>query len=536
METRGNPSANRLTTYLPLILILIFTAVLYSNTFDNKLTYWDDNRYVTENPRVKDLSLSGVIDIFDPRDITRDRDITLTEYLPLTTLVHAVAYHFGGLHPAGYHTANLLLYLIDIALLYWFLMLLTGSNAISLLSTLVFSVLTVHVESVTWVAATKDVLSFVFLLGAFILYIRYVRAGEKRSLLYAGSVVVFALGMLAKTLVVTLPVLLMLHDLCFEKKRIKVIDKVPYFVIGALLSYLYVQVNKGFVEIEYMTRGIGYFRLALLNLTVFTEYIGSFFAPLKLNVFYTYTPEMVPSTFFDPKVICSFIVVAGLASAGVYAYFKNARLVTFSIFWFFIAFIPVINIIPSSTVRADRYLFIPSVGLSLLTVWAAARLYNSGAAMKRAVPVVFIAWLVFLSILTYQRNGAWQSGVTIWLDSLTKYPETPRPHFVLGNEYRHRSMTGEAIREYEEAMRLSPAHPLACANLGGLYGMTGRYYDAVVLLKGCLETSPGNIAMRLNLARAYISLGEKSGAETELMEVLKRDPGNPAAEKLLGFL
>src|SRR3990170_5480931 len=170
--TSGLPAAKSLTASISLILILLFTAGLYLNTLDNELTYWDDNRYVTENPRVKDLSLKGVIGIFDPRDITRDKDSTLTEYLPLTTLVHAVAYRAGGLKPWPYHTANLLFYLLDIVLLYWFLVHVTGSSAMSLIAALAFSVLTVHVESVAWVAATKDVLSFAFLIGSFILYIR----------------------------------------------------------------------------------------------------------------------------------------------------------------------------------------------------------------------------------------------------------------------------------------------------------------------------------------------------------------------------
>lgn len=533
MEISGGPAVKRLTSYLPLIFILILTACLYSNTIDNELTYWDDNRYVTENPRIKDLSVSGVIDIFDPTDITRDKDITLTEYLPLTTLVHALAYRAGGLNPAPYHTVNLLLYLADIVLLYYFLSLLTGNKTLSIFSTLVFAVHTVHVESVTWVAATKDVLSFAFLVGSFILYIRFVRAAGNRALLYTASVVLFAMGLLAKSLVVTLPVLLMLYDLCMGEKRFRPIDKIPYFVIGALLSYLYVYVNKDFAGVEYMTGSIGYYRLTLLNLTVFANYMGTFLAPLGLNVFYTYTQEMVPTTFLDLKVIFSFIVVSGFAAAGVYAYFRKARIVTLAVFWFFVAFIPVINIIPSSTVRADRYLFIPSVGLAILTVWVAARLCESGPALKKFVPVALALWLIFLSVLTYGRNGTWQNGITIWQDSIEKYPDSPRAHFNLGNEYRHRGMTGNAISEYEEVLRIAPQHPKACANLGALYGMNGRYFEAAVLLRGCLEASPDYIQMRLNLARAYIGLGERDGAEAELREVLIRDPGNHAAMALM---
>lgn len=536
MKRPDNQPAKNIAAYMPLFLILIFTAALYSNTFDNELTYWDDNRYVTDNPRIKDLSISGVIDIFDPRDITQDSSLALPEYLPLTTLVHAVAYSIGGLNPAPYHAANLLLYLLNIVLLYYFLNLLTGSYLTSLLSTLIFSVLTVHVESVTWVAATKDTLSFAFLMGSFILYIKYVRADGRKAFFYAASVTLFFIGLLAKSLIVTMPALLIFYDLCFEKKRFKILDKIPYFIIGGLMMYLYLHVNKEFTETEYMTGTIGWYRLALLNLTVFTEYLGSFFAPVRLNAFYTYTLEVVPATLLSPKVIFSFVIVAGSIGAGIYAFFKNIRLVTFSIFWFFIAFAPVINIIPSSTVRADRYLFIPSVGLSLLVAWAAARLYGLNPVFKKAVPAVLAVWVIFLSVLTYERNGVWQDGITIWQDSLKKHPEASRPHFIMGNEYFHRGMTGDAIREYKETLLLDPDHQMACSNMGAIYAMTGRLYEAAALFGRCLEINPDDTAMRLNMARVYIGLSEMKEAEKEIRKALKSEPDNPEALALLDSL
>lgn len=294
------------------------------------------------------------------------------------------------------------------------------------------------------------------------------------------------------------------------------------------------QVNKGLTGFVYLTTAMGHYRVFLTDLIVLKDYIRMFFLPLNLNAFYYYLPEDIPRTFFDPRVIYSAFVVAGSALVGVLSFFKGKRLVSFSIFWFFIAFLPILNIIiPSSTIRADRYMFIPSVGLSILTGWAVWKLTGLNAFSKRAVPVAFAAWVIFLSILTFQRNGVWQDGITLWQDSTEKSPASPKAHSLLGNEYRHRGMTDEAVDQYEEALRLRPGYAPACTNLGILYGMNGRYGPAEALFKECIGANPAEIRLRINLAKIYIILGKREMARAELVEVLKRDPENPAARAMM---
>lgn len=529
----GVPAEKRLPVILPLVLILMFVAGLYASTIDNELTYWDDNRYVTDNPRVRDLSVDGIIKIFDPGDIVKRR-ISLDEYLPVTTLTHAIVFNINGLNPAGYHIANLLLYLIDIVLLYYLLNLIIGNTAVSLLSVLTFSVLTVHVESVTWVSGTKDMLSFLFMILSFIAYIRFVRKKEGGALLYyVLSLVLFTLGLLSKTLVVTLPALLMLFDLCVEKRGLKIVDKLPYLALGAFFAFVYMRVNRVMAESVYLSTSVGHYRIFLTDLIVLKDYIRMSFLPINLNAFYYYFPEDIPRTFFDWRVIFSFFVVAGSAAAGVVSYLKGKRLITFSIFWFFIAFTPILNIIPSTTLRADRYLFIPSVGFSLLVGWSVWKLTGLNAFSKKAVPVVFAAWIILLSILTFQRNGVWQNGITLWRDSIEKNPASQKAHSLLAAEYQGRGMFDEAIAQYEVAQKLLPGYVPVCNNLGVLYGIKGRYGLAERLLKECLVYNPDEIPLMLNLAKVYTILGKKELAREELAHVLRMDPENPAALSLM---
>lgn len=525
---------NRLAKTLPLILILLFTAGLYLNSLDNALTYWDDNRYVTENARVRDISLTGIVRIFNPYDILSDKNVSMTEFLPVTTLFHAVAYRVSGLNPVGYHVLNLSLYMLDIVLLYAFLTKAFRDSLAASFSTLAFAVLPFHVESVTWVSATKDVLSFAFLMGSFLLYMRYTASTRGKALFYVLSLALFSLGMLSKTFAVTLPFLLILYDLSFTERGLKIADKVPYLVLGALLSLLYVKTNREYAETVYLTTGIGPYRLFLTIASVLTEYLWMLVYPLNLNAFYYYTPEDIPSSVFRPLTLLSVIIVLSVIVAAVAAFFKRQKTLSFSVLWFFVAFLPAMNLIPSSTLKADRYLFIPSVGFSMLIGWAVAKSSRVGPAVKKAVLFIFGAWVIFMSVLTFQRNAVWQDGITLWKDSIQKDPRNHRPYFILGNEYRHRGMNDEAIEAYLSALEINPNHLLACNNLGAMYGVRGEYARAAAVLRRCIEIGP-TVEARLNLARAYLAMGERGKAVEELREVLRADPGNEAALSMLGM-
>lgn len=534
--SNGGPLATeRLKGLFPLILILAVACGLYANTLDNELTWWDDNRYVTGNERIRDISPSGVADIFNPYDIIGDPELEMPEYLPVTTLVHAVVYRFSGLDPAGYHLANLLFYLMDLSLLYLLVSMLTRDGTVAFLASLLYAVMPVHVESVTWVSATKDVVSMAFLLASYIFYIKYSRAQGRGLAWYALSLAVFTAGMLSNTLLVTLPALLVVHDLCVDK-RLRILDKAPYLVIGAMVSYIYVKVNTEFADAVYLTSTLSGWELFLTDLTVMRDYLAMLFVPLGLNVYYYYLPSDIPDSILEPGVLLSAVLVAGVLAAAIISHIKDRKLVTFCILWFFISLLPLVNIMPSSTIKADRYLFIPSVGFAILAGWGVVRLRALNPGLRRAVPAVFIAWLVFLSVLTFQRNLVWENGITLWSDSLAKDPRSARAHFNLGNEYRHRGMLDKAIEEYGASLRLNPSDLKTCNHLGAALGVKGRYLDAVRVLEQCLGLDPRNTSTKLNLARGYLAIGRPAMAETQLKELLSKEPTNTEALDLLSHI
>lgn len=527
-----------LCNLLPIFLLILIAASLYYNTFDNEFTYWDDMRYVTTNERIKDITWSKLLDIFNPLDIIEHNDLFNTEYLPLMTLTHIIDYHFWGLNPTGYHLSNLILYISGIFLLYIFFNLILKNKMVSFLASLIFAVHPVHVESVTWIAARKDVLSFVFFILSFYLYVRFVRKEGNAWFYYIGSLLAFTMALLSKSLVVILPFLLVLYDFCFEEGKFKIINKVPYLVIGILLTVIYMANNTNIGDSAYLTARIGGYRLGLTNLMVLTEYVGMLFLPLNLNAYYSYGFDDIPVSILELKEIFYLFVFLLMLLIAITSYVKGKRLVTFCIIWFFIALIPVINIIPTSTLRADRYLFIPSVGFSLLVAYVTYNLFSlsPNRILKGVVSVVFIIILTFFSALTIERNNIWQNGITLWQDAIAKNPNNVQAHFGLGNEYRHRKNWDTAIIKYEKVLKLKQNHIRACVNLGASYGVIGRYEKAISVLKRCLEIDSSFPNVRLNLAKAYLSLGSKYLARQELAEILRRDPNNTKALRMLeGF-
>lgn len=526
---------NPISNIVSVVILALLAAVIYSNTLHNELTYWDDNRYITDNQRIRDLSASGIIRIFDYNDIISNKADTLQEYLPVTTLAHAVVYRLQGLDPVGYHLLNVSLYMVSVVLLYFFLGLLIEDRLLAFLSALLFTVHPSHVESVTWVAATKDTLSFVFFIASFYLYIKYARSEWNRPACYLLSLAAFLIGMLSKSLVMTLPVLLILYDVCFNEKKIRLLDKVPYFIISWAVSVLYIHVNRVFAEGSYLTTEIGLYRRGLTVIMLLVQYIGMAIFPFGSNVYYNYAAKDLPSSIFQASALLPALLILALLAVAVVFYLKGRRIVTFTLLWFLITFAPVINIFPSSTLRADRYLFIPTVAFTLLVVWAFHRLYETNAVAKKLLPILFIAVVAIFAAASFKRNYVWKNGMTLWEDSVKKDPESALAHLKLGDEYRHRAMPDRAMAEYASAMRLNPGYTAACLNLSGMYGTGGKTAEAIDVLKKCLEENPSPI-VKLALARAYGATGEKANSADLLKEILSKDPDNIQARQLLNGL
>jgi len=555
-STRGAGVPKRRSYLHPLLILGLFgllTGLLYVNALENEFVQWDDATYVTENPFIRELSPHQVYRIFS--------SILASNYTPLTILSYAVDYHFWKLDPRGYHITNLLLYLIDAILVYFVASRMLQRPPFALLSSLIFLTHPLHVESVTWVSARKDVLSLAFFLISFLLFARYLEQnpakGERREaqgrgsprLTYVGALWGMVGALLSKATTLTLPFVFVLYDLCkggFETRpgksgRQEVSSKlqiyIPFFLMSGLLTYLHIKVSQisGVLQ-EY--HGGSFYSTLLVIPKVLCLYIQLFFSPVHLSAWYEIS---IPSSILDPSALFPSLGLVGILGLMIWAYTLSRR-VFFAISWFFITLLPVSNLLPTSTLLADRYMFIPSLGLSLLSGIALENLYHLrsrlfSADFVRTVTVTgSIFLLLFYSVLTVERNTVWSNDYTLWSDTVQKSPDSYLPHHNLAAAYFKAGQVDAAIAEYETALKIKPDALGTRYNLGIAYAEKNLLDRAEAKFQEVLSLSPWHAEAHYSLGLIYDRQGRWDEAMKSYQKALEFKPDFAEAHNNLGSL
>jgi tetratricopeptide (TPR) repeat protein len=514
-----------------IIIILIAASVAYSNTLFNGMV-WDDNA-ILDGGAIRSLGLPNIARFFTDRDAYHAPGEI---YRPLYLLSFAIDYALYSTTAWGYHLTNLILHALSSLLVFVFFLHLLGPRTTdgsthgsvspflpALIATVIFAVHPVHTESVAWIKGRDDLLAAFFMLGSFILYLR---SGRTRTLDagYIGAVALFVLALLSKEMVVTLPVLLILYDLCFRPRRLKSISGlaayVPFFAVALLYLIVRTYVLGQIGQMEYLGGGFGpamfnmakamvvYFKLLIVPIGQCADYLGF---PIKRVV--------------DSGVILSFLLVGVVLGVGVVSY-RYSRLVAFSVLWFFIAMLPVAHIIPIRISLAERFLYIPSIGFTLLFGVVAAKAFEPGR--RRTILKLFAACFITVIALymygTVARNRVWRDGFTLWSDVILKYP-SERAHVNYGLAYEKAGNVDEAVRQYELALRINPAYSVAVNNLANNYFRLDRIDEATSLYLRALYIDPGNAVIHSRLGTAYWKNGFIRKAIMEFETALRIDPG-----------
>ena len=471
------------------LCIVLITLAAYSGSLRNDFVDWDDQEYVANNPLIKNLSLPAIRELF-----TRTYQAT---YNPLVFLSFAVEYSLIRLNPFYYHLNNTILHCINSVLVFFLVMLLSKNLLLSLLSGVLFGVHPLHVESVAWVAERKDVLSAVFFLSAFIGYIFYCR--RRTIARYCGILLLFLLSLLSKPAGITLPIMLIAYDvLVLNRRGMSVLrDKIPFILISLIFGgiTLYVQQTGGGVDIE-----VSY----SLAEKVFIVYYSYFFYilktlfPVTLSALYPY-PKIIE--FLSPLSCLSCICVA-LCAAAVF-YFRTCRVMTFYALFFFITLVPGLKVIPfGNSIVADRFAYIPSLGLLALLATGIVALCNQSARWKLTAGVCCsIIITACFALLTYERCSVWKDSMALWTDTVRKSPEAELAQYGLGSAYWKAGDLHKAIAAYNRALSLAPSFIDAHISLGNALRVIGKHAEATEQIKKSL-------AFDVKKPRSYLALGE----------------------------
>jgi Flp pilus assembly protein TadD len=442
-----------------------------------------------------------------------------------------------GLRPGGHHAVSVLIHAASTVLLFLALRRMTGAIWRAALAAALFGVHPLRVESVLWIAERKDVLSTLFLVLTVLAYSRWVERRTAGS--YAAIVVAFGLGLLAKPMLVTLPLLLLLLDfwplerlqLASGRLRDRIVEKLPLFgmaLVSAGLT-LWAQYRGGAVKTLDDVSIV--FRLA--NAVAATAgYLWKTVWPRGLAVFYPH-----PGAGIAPWSVALGAVVIVMVSLAVFRWRRHPWLLV-GWFWYLIALVPVIGIIQvGNQAMADRYTYIPSIGLCVAAAWGYFTLTRNADPRRligyRIVPVFVVA---ALAVATYVQAGVWKNTGTLFQHALGVTSGNYVAHQYLGYLAVNRGEADLAERHFLTALEIQPDDALVRSNLGALYYSRDRLDEAVVQLEESLRLDPQSSSTCNNLGLALSALGRIVESVARFREALVLDPHNEAAHLNLGRL
>jgi len=562
LPAEGPPHARWLTLAVGLLLTLAVGAV-FGQTLWHDFVNYDDDLYVYGNPLIeKGLTLHGIGWAFTHS--------LVANWHPLTVLSFMADAQCYGLKPDGYHLTNVLLHAIAVVLLFVVLREMTGALWRSAFVAAVFAIHPLHVESVAWVSERKDVLSAVFFMLTLLCYAKAVtrlrseastgqasdgwrvtrdrRAGDKAeviaspvtrhpSLFYWLAVVLFAVGLMAKPMLVTLPFILLLLDYWplqrfnasprhpmsgFTPPRL-LVEKIPFFILSAAscVATFVAQQRGGAVE------ALARYSLSdrLENVFVsYARYLGKTFWPVGLAVRYSY-PRYWPATAVSWAVALS----VGLSAAALWLG-RRFPYVAVGWFWFVGMLVPVIGLMQvGNQSLADRYTYLPQIGLCLLAAWGAAELCGASRIGRAALGSAAGLILAALMAVAYVQTGYWKDSVSLWTHTLACTSENVSALDNLGNALAGQEKSAEAVGRYEEALQLDPDNVDVRDNLGNALAGQEKWAEAIQCYEQVLRLDPDNAAVHRNFGSALARQGQLDPAIQQYEQALQLVPDFAAA-------
>jgi tetratricopeptide (TPR) repeat protein len=489
-----------LRTKILALSLIIIVAIAYANICGNEFTNWDDEHLLVRNKAIRSL---------DPIFVIRNFHLT---YPPLIVISHSLDYEFWRLNPVGYHITDIMLYALIVLAFYFVCQSLIGDSVPAFIAASLFAVYPLHVESVAWLSSRKDGLAVLFYFLGFLAYLRTVRKG-RRDFLWL-SILFYFLALWSKPMMITLPLALILYDILLAPRRKSlcaiVVGKLP-FAIPVALTCLAVVFLDPHSEVSLSYHGGSPYMTFLVVLRVLADYLRMLFFPVKLSVLYVVG---IPQSLWEMPCPLSLAVGVGvLVTAAAVA--RRCPFFSFAVFWAFIALIPVLQIIPTNVVKADRYLYLPTAALCLL----AGRLVASPALSyrRRGVVLVVVALLSVLMLLTIARNTVWKNSAALWESEVAIGNRSADVYNNLGIAYSRRGRYDEAEEAIEHSLELRPGFASAHNNLANVYRKTGRYDEALEELGNAIGLTKDIVYA----ANVYISMGMVYEAKGEYAAALR---------------
>jgi tetratricopeptide (TPR) repeat protein len=555
---------------LVLLLLVVATLAAYSQLPGNGFVNFDDDVYVTENPQVgRGLTLDGIAWSFST--------FRAGNWHPLTWLSHMLDTTLFGMVPAGHHVGSLLIHVLNGVVLFFVLETATRSFRRAAFVAAVFLLHPLGVESVAWVAERKNLLSTLFFLLTLAVYARYARRPSTPR--YLAALALFALALLAKPIVVTLPCVLLLLDF-WPLERVRenreraeprpwfaarlIAEKVPFLAFSLLASLATLHAHRQVGGIEPMDAVSLQLRIGNA-LVAYVRYMAKIAWPRDLAAFYPH-PDSIPAW----QAAGAALVLVGLTALSLRAV-RAVPSVPVGWFWFVGTLVPVLGLVHGGgQSMADRYTYVPLIGLAIVVAWGVPHVLATWRHERVVLALVSGVFLLGCAARTFAQVSTWKDGVTLWAHAIevtqgnfiahdglghalalqgqhaeaaSHYeraiaidPDHERPHNNLGIALEQLGRPTEAILQYREALRIKPDYVEAHVNLGVALARTGRLDEAVHHLSTALALRPDFAPAHYNLGAAMLERGDRERAGHHFSEALRLDPRHEGAKRQLALL
>lgn len=496
--------------------------IVYSNTFTSPF-HFDDKVFIAENPAIKELTNLGMI-----WNYWASRFITF--------LTFAINYKINGLDVFGYHLVNLIIHLGSSIGVFWLTTLILStpntkddsiarhSLPISLFTALIFLSHPLQTESVTYILQRATCLSGFFYILSICLYLKSrLLQGEAKSWagLYTTSLLFALLSMFTKEQTITLPFTILICEILFFRKA-RYRYAASFFILLPIIPILLILTKSAIsgdmgTLITPQTYSEPYYFLAQLRAML--TYIRLSFIPINQNIDYDYPPI---KTLFDPSSLASlFVLLIMLIVAFNMA--KRHKLISFSIFWFFLTILPESSLIHiKRDFISERWLYLPLVGYSFFLVNITYQLL--GKKSLKSMLILLLIVVTCYSALTYSRNYVWRDEFTLWNDAIRKSPNKARPYCIRGQTYLLCGDIDNAISDFTKAITIDSRNDIAYTNRGLAYFYKGDLDRAISDYSKAIEIYPNNSEAYSNRAVVYENRNEFDHAISDCTKAIEINP------------
>jgi len=555
-ETSGAQFFSRYRAALLCVGLAAVTLALYWPVTHHDFVNVDDPRFIYQNPHTEaGLTWAGTVWAF--------QSFATENWQPLTWLSHMLDCQWYGLNAGGHHLTSLLFHVANSLLLFLWLNGLTQAAWRSALVAALFAWHPLHVESVAWACERKDVLSTFFWLLALLAYVRYAEDGSRRSevkrqrsegggqrpegggrrpssILYLLSLGCFALGLMSKPMVVTLPCVLLLLDF-WPLNRVRnsefgirninrlVLEKIPFFALAAAMSVATLLAQKAGGALSSLG-GMSLWERVANSLVNYVTYLGNTFWPAGLAYVYPYRPVWPVG-----QVLGAALLLLAVTGWFVWRARREPWLLV-GWLWFLGTLVPTIGLVHVGVIsRADRYMYIPSIGLFIVVVWGLDSWFDRWPGGKRIMPVLGGAALAGCLAATSLQLGYWQNSITIARHAIDVTTNNYVAYDSLGRALNDLGLKDQALDCYLEAVRMDPTFPQSQYNLGAALRERGRLPEAVEHFAAAAKLLPDRYEPRSALGATLMMMNSNRWDEAvaQLSEAVRLNPDSAEAHHSL---